>query len=99
MKVLEDFARIGKAVRDWVGLDGFCHFCLSALIVVAFGWIRPVAGAAVIALAVGAAKELADYLRASALLIPFSFKHSLHDLACDAVGVLAGLVLVFINTI
>lgn len=76
-----------------------CHFALSALIVVALGWVRPLICAALIALAVGAAKELADYLRAFALVLPFSFKHSLHDLACDAVGVLAGLVLVFINTI
>lgn len=81
------------AVNSWVRVDGWLHMGVSALIMAALGWIRPIWVAACITLCVGVAKEVYD--------APHPDKHSAdwHDVACDAIGVLVGLLIAFLNSL
>lgn len=75
---------------NWVGQDGLLSFSVSALLVVALGWIRPLWIPAIIVLILGLLKEVFDgYTDKMA---------EWHDVICDTAGVIIGLVLVIILT-
>ena len=50
-----------KSVWEWIRTDGLLHIACEALIVAAFGWLRPIWIPALIALAAGIGKEVYDY--------------------------------------
>lgn len=80
-----------KAVNSWIRTDGWLHIAVSTLLMFVLGWIRPIWIPALIVLAIGIAKEIYDAFNPD--------KHSAewHDLACDAIGIALGLLLIWIN--
>lgn len=77
----------------WIRTDGLLHICVAALIVCAFGWIRPVWIPAMISLVACIAKEIYDYLH------PDKHTAEWHDVYCDLIGIAAGVVIVLLNHI
>lgn len=80
------------AVMSWLRTDGIQHLAVCALIVVAFGWIRPMWIAPLIALAIGVAKEVYDYVSGKGTA-------EWHDIICDLLGIALGFLFVFINSL
>ena len=78
-----------KACR-WIGGDGFQHICVSALIMVALGWIRPLIIAMLITFAAGIGKEIYDYVH------PEKHVAQWKDVACDLIGIALGSLLVLL---
>ena len=81
-----------RKIMSWLRADGIQHLAVSALIVVAFGWIRPMWIAPVIALAIGIAKEVYDYVSGKGTA-------EWHDIVCDLLGIALGVFFVFINSL
>lgn len=79
----------------WVSPDGLLHIAISALIVLAFGWLRPLYSAVIIALVFGFLKEMYDVYKGGLEVL----KHSKHDALCDVIGICFGLLLVWLNTL
>ena len=88
---MEKILNFIKKIYRWLRADGLLHISFSALIMVLFGWIRPLWIPALITLAIGFAKELYD---------KFSEKGAAewHDIICDVAGILIGFVLIIILT-
>lgn len=86
-----------KKIVTWVGSDGLLHFAMSAIIVFALGWVNPLWAVPVVALLIGVIKEGYDWTRAMCASGVYNWKHSGHDLICDLVGVVFGLLLVWVN--
>ena len=82
---------IGNAVK-WVRPDGLQHIIVSALIMVALGWIRPLIIGVLITASVGLFKEIYDGLTGKGTM-------ESHDIWCDCIGILLGLFLVFLNSL
>lgn len=79
-------------VTDWVRTDGLLHIAVSALIVIALGWIRPVWIAAAVALSIGICKEIYDRVSGEGVA-------EWHDVLCDLLGIAVGLLFIFINSL
>lgn len=73
-----------------VRTDGLLHIAVSALLLVALGWIRPLWVPCVIVAAVGIAKELYDRFSGEGTA-------EWHDLVCDAIGIVIGCICVWLN--
>lgn len=84
MKKIKD---IFDSAISWIAADGAQHIAASILIVFAFGWVNPIWIAPMIALCVGLSKELYDRISGKGCA-------SWHDVICDIVGILIGLLLV-----
>lgn len=80
--------KITKLLK-WIGQDGWLHILVSALLMVALGWVRPIWIAMLLVLLVGLGKELYDATGKGTA--------SWHDVICDVVGIVIGLLLVWIN--
>lgn len=91
---MEKVKEIIRKVWKWVGSDGFQHCCVSIVLVAALGWVRPVWVVPIVVLAIGIAKEVKDNLANHRV-----WKDSLHDLACDAVGIGLGMLFIYLNTL
>lgn len=87
------FTAIKTALR-WIGYDGALHFALSALLVVGFSAFAPVWSGVAVAVALGLGKEIYDLCKVGAK--GYDWKHSAHDIACDAAGLLVGFVCVML---
>ena len=86
--------KILSAIRTafaWVGFDGVLHFGISFAVVVLLGWCMPVWIAVAIIAALGLGKELYDLVKVGAK--QYDWKHSAHDLICDAAGIVLGVLL------
>jgi len=82
-----------KSVWKWIRTDGLLHISIAALIVCAFGWIRPVWIPALISLISCIAKEIYDYLH------PDKHTAEWHDVICDLIGIAGGVIIVLLNHI
>lgn len=78
-----------KKAAEWVGPDGFQHFCVSAIVVFVLNAFLPLWVAILAAITIGAGKEALDAVRVVRAGQQFSTirRDILHDLACDAVGI------------
>lgn len=76
-------------IASYVGPDGFQHFCVSAIIVFVLNAFLPLWGAVLAAITIGAGKEALDAVRVvrAGQQLSAIRRDSLHDLACDAVGI------------
>ena len=81
-----------KSVWKWIRTDGLLHIACEALIVAAFGWLRPIWIPALIALAAGIGKEVYGYFH------PESHSTEWHDVFCDLIGIALGIVIVLLNS-
>lgn len=88
---MEKILNFIKSIYRWLRADGLLHISFSALIMVLFGWIRPLWIPAIIALAIGIGYEIYQKLSKKGFA-------EWHDVICDAIGVLIGFVLLIINT-
>jgi hypothetical protein len=80
-----------KKLKVFIGTDGVLHFLFCYLIVVTFGLIDWIPGV-IVAFAVSVFKECWDYSyknKGSA----WDWKHTLHDLLCDFVGIGLGVLI------
>lgn len=89
MAAISDFI---KKAADWVGPDGFQHFCVSAIIVFVLNAFLPLWVAILAAITIGAGKEALDAVRVVRVVragqqLSTIRRDILHDLACDAVGI------------
>lgn len=82
---------IGKAI-SCAGADGMLHLAVSALLMVALGWMRPLWIAVLLVLTTGIGKECYDYISGKGTA---EFK----DIICDCFGILLGLLLVLLNSL
>lgn len=91
MNIRDLLLKAGVAL-SLIRTDGLLHIAVSALLLVALGWLKPLWVACVIVAAVGVSKEIYDR---------FSGKGTAewHDLVCDAIGILIGCVCVWLNMI
>lgn len=80
-----------KTACSWVGYDGLLHLGISFAVIVLLGWVMPVWVPVLAAVLAGLGKELYDLIKVGAS--SYDWKHSLHDLACDGVGIIAGALL------
>jgi len=80
------------AVFAWIRQDGFNHICVSALLVIALGWIRPMWIPIAIVALIGIGKEIYDYVTKKGT-------PEWHDLACDAIGIVLGVFFVWLNSL
>lgn len=80
---------VGKAA-SWFRHDGFDHMVLSALLVLAMGWIRPLWIPAIVALVIGAGKEIYDKVSGKGTA-------EWHDIICDLIGIALGYLIILIN--
>lgn len=76
------FKSLIKSVVSWIADDGITHIAVSALLVVALGWIDPLWVVPFIALAIGVGKEIYDKYTGG--------YPTWHDVICDAIGVVLG---------
>lgn len=83
-KILE---LIQKFLR-WIATDGALHFLVSALLVLSWAIITPLWLAAALTAVIGIGKEIVDLCRHG--VQGYNWKNSLHDLICDAAGILQG---------
>lgn len=86
--------RIYGYIKDFVstmGVDGWLHVFVSALLMAALGWVRPLIGAVIIVLSLGMGKEIYDYFTGKGM--PEG-----KDLVCDGIGVLLGLIVILLNS-
>lgn len=79
-----------SAIKRWVRTDGLLHMLVSALLVVAFGWIRPLWVAPAVAMAIGIAKEIYDKVSGKGTA-------EWHDIICDIIGIAVGFGLLALN--
>ena len=77
-----------------IGLDGVAHFAISALIVVFFDAFAPVWVGILVALLLGAAKELYDFLVVWRAGEPYYTDRLVHDVNCDLAGIVVGIAIV-----
>lgn len=75
-----------KKMLKWIGHDGLLHILVSALIMVALGWVRPIWIALLLVVLVGLSKELYDATGKGTA--------SWHDIICDVVGIVIGMLIV-----
>lgn len=73
-----------KKVWAWVRTDGLLHALACAIIVLSFGWIRPVWISIIAAVVIAAAKEIYDKVTGRGTA-------EWHDVICDLAGILYGL--------
>lgn len=78
-----------KNIYNWLRADGVAHIAVSALLMVALGWVRPLALAILFVAVVGVMKEIYDFISGTGAA-------EWHDLICDAIGIAIGLVLIFL---
>lgn len=78
---------------SYIGSDGLSHIVVSALLLVALGWVRPLYIATLVVLTIGVGKEVYDHFKTNPTHDHF------HDLLCDCIGIALGLVIVFINSL
>ena len=71
-----------------IGVSGLLHIFVSAVIVAAFGWIKPYQWAGLIALVLGIFKEVVDI--AASEDRKQTFKDSMLDLFWDVIGISVG---------
>lgn len=78
-----------KKAAEWVGPDGFQHFCVSAIIVFVLNAFLPLWVDVLAAITIGAGKEAFDAVRVvrAGQQLSTIRRDSLHDLACDAAGI------------
>lgn len=82
----------------WIGQDGLLHISISALIMLAFGWMKPMICGVAVALAIGLAKECVDIVNAGKQKdVMFDFKHTAHDIICDIAGICIGVLVALLN--
>lgn len=79
-KIIDKF----KQCLNWIAEDGFQHICVSALLIFAFGWIKPMYVAPVTVLLIGLYKELYDRISGTG-------QASWHDVICDLIGISIGM--------
>lgn len=81
---------IAKSVIKWIARDGLEHLSISCILTFIFAAVMPVWVAALATLLVGIGKEIFDLSRCGWDVKTYDWKNSGHDLACDAIGILAG---------
>ena len=77
-------------VCGWVRHDGLDHIAVSAILLVALGWARPLWVPGVFVLCIGLIKELYDRFNPGSTA-------EWHDIVCDVIGIALGYLIVFIN--
>lgn len=82
---------IGKALVI-AGPDGLLHFVISALLMVALGWFRPLWVGILAVLVIGVGKECYDGLSGKGTA-------EWKDIWCDCLGIILGLLLVLLNSL
>lgn len=71
---------------NWLRTDGLLHLVISALIVVLFASFCPVWAAVLVAVALGAAKEVYDRVSGKGTA-------EWHDVICDGAGIVLGVLI------
>ncbi len=79
-----------KGVCRWIAADGFQHICVSALLLAALGWIRPLWLPAALVLLIGLGKEIYDQASGKGVA-------EYHDVICNAAGIIVGLLIIWLN--
>lgn len=88
--ILNAFVMMFKSIFKLIGMDGFVHLFVSALIALFVCVMKvPMVWAAVIAMSVGVLKELCDKF--------FGGHANWHDIVCDVIGVMLGIALFAIS--
>lgn len=77
-----------KKLIQWIRRDGLLHITVSMLLVIAASVLLPVWLSALIALAIGAGKEIWDKYNGGAC--------NWHDVICDCIGVAIGTLITLI---
>ena len=77
-----------RKLIQWIRRDGLLHITVSMLLVIAASVLLPVWLSALIALAIGAGKEIWDKYNGGAC--------NWHDAICDVAGITAGLMIAII---
>ena len=77
-----------RKLIQWIRHDGLLHITVSMLLVIAASVLLPVWLSALIALAIGAGKEIWDKYNGGAC--------NWHDIICDVAGITAGLMIAII---
>ncbi len=79
-----------KSASRWIGPDGFSHACLCALLMAALGWLRPLWIPAALVFLLGLAKKIYDQATENGIA-------EYHDVACNAMGIIVGLLIILLN--
>ena len=77
-----------RKLIQWIRRDGLLHITVSMLLVIAASVLLPVWLSALIALAIGAGKEIWDKYNGGAC--------NWHDIICDVAGITVGLMIAII---
>lgn len=79
-----------KGACKWIGADGLQSICVCALIMAAFGWLRPLWIPAILIFILGLAKEVYDQATDKGIA-------EYHDIVCNAIGITVGLLIIWLN--